>query len=86
MFFHFLLFLADSFTKICCRFFVLIIFYLVQTKNCMTTHHWVRDRVLDWMAKDPTIGVKALQKRLEEQYHLQLSCWLVWDGRNIALE
>lgn len=55
-------------------------------KNSMATNHWVRDRVLDWLAKDPTIGAKALQKRLEEQYHLQLSYWVVWNGRNMALE
>ncbi|WVZ64280.1 hypothetical protein U9M48_013826 [Paspalum notatum var. saurae] len=55
-------------------------------KNCMASNHWVRDRVLDWLAKDPTIGAKALKKRLEEQYHLQLSYWVVWDGRNMALE
>jgi len=35
-------------------------------KNCMATNHWVKDRVLDWLAKDATIGAKALQKRLEE--------------------
>ena len=55
-------------------------------KNSMATNHWVRDRVLDRLAKDPKIGPKALQKRLEEQYHLQLSYWVVWDGRNMALE
>ena len=52
----------------------------------MATNHWVKDRVLDWLAKDATIGAKALQKRLEEQYHLQLSYWVVWDGRKMALD
>ena len=55
-------------------------------KNCMETNHWVKDRVRDWLAKDATTGAKALQKRLEEQYHLQLSYWVVWDGRKMALE
>jgi hypothetical protein len=55
-------------------------------KNNIASNHWVRDRVLDWLAKDPKIGPKALQKRLEEQYHLRLSYWVVWDGRNMALE
>ena len=32
-------------------------------KNCMATNHWVKDRVLDWLAKDATIGAKALQKK-----------------------
>ena len=25
-------------------------------KNCMATNHWVKDRVMDWLAKDNTIG------------------------------
>ena len=88
--------------KFCSRFVELIISILVQIKkmphahtcqstgkvekNCMATNHWVKDRVRDWLAKDATIGAKALQKRLEEQYHLQLSYWVVWDGRKMALE
>jgi len=55
-------------------------------KNCMATNQWVKDRVLDWLAKDNKIGPKELKKRLEEQYHLKLSYWVVWDGRNKALE
>jgi len=55
-------------------------------KNSMATNHWVRDRVLNWLTKDPTIGAAALKKRLEEEYHLQLSYYVVWDGRNMALE
>jgi hypothetical protein len=55
-------------------------------KNSTATNHWVRDRVLNWLAKDPTIGAAALKKRLEEDYHLQLSYYVVWDGRNMALE
>ncbi|CAN6363417.1 unnamed protein product [Urochloa humidicola] len=55
-------------------------------KNIMATNHWVKDRVLDWLAKDNKIGPKDLKKKLEEQYHLNLSHWVVWDGRNKALE
>ena len=43
-------------------------------------------RVLNWLAKDPTIRAAALKKRLEEEYHLQLSYYVAWDGRNMALE
>jgi hypothetical protein len=50
-------------------------------KNKMATNHWVRDRVLSWLAKDPKTGVAALKKRLEEEYHLQLSYYVVWDGK-----
>lgn len=55
-------------------------------KNIMTNNHWVRDRVINWLAKDPTIGVVALRKRLEEQYHMKISNWVVWDGRRMALD
>ena len=53
--------------------------------NCMATNHWVKDRVLSWLAKDPTIGAKEPKERREEQYHLKLSYYLVWDGRNMAV-
>jgi hypothetical protein len=52
----------------------------------MANNHWVRDRVLGWLAKDPTIGAIELKKKLEEQYHLQLSYYVVWDGKSMALE
>jgi len=52
----------------------------------MATNHWVKDRVLSWLAKDLTIRAKELKKRLEEQYHLKLSYYVVWDGRNMAVE
>jgi hypothetical protein len=55
-------------------------------KNIMATNHWVRDRVLNWLTKDPSIGPAALKKRLEEEYHIRLSYYVVWDGRNMALE
>lgn len=33
--------------------------------NKMATNHWVRDRVLNWLTNDPTIGAASLKKRLE---------------------
>jgi hypothetical protein len=27
----------------------------------MATNYWVRDRVVDWLAKDPKFGAKALR-------------------------
>jgi hypothetical protein len=35
-------------------------------KNCMATNHRVKERVLEWLAKDQKIGATTLQKRLEE--------------------
>ena len=52
----------------------------------MATNHWVKDRVISWLATDPKKGAVALKKRLEEDYHLNLSYWVVWDGRRMALE
>jgi len=55
-------------------------------KNKMETNHWVRDRVLNWLAIDPTKGATYLKERLEEEYHVKLSYWVVWDERKMALE
>jgi len=55
-------------------------------KNKMATNHWVKDMVISWLATDPKKGAVALKKRLEEDYHLNLSYWVVWDGRRMALE
>jgi hypothetical protein len=52
----------------------------------MANNHWVMDRVLGWLAKDPTIGATELKKKLEEQYHLQLSYYVVWDSKSMALD
>jgi hypothetical protein len=41
-------------------------------------------RVLNWLTKDPSIGAATLKKRLEEEYHIKLSYYVVWDGREMA--
>jgi hypothetical protein len=40
-------------------------------------------RVLNWLTKDPSIGAATLKKRLEEEYHIKLSYYVVWDGREM---
>jgi hypothetical protein len=53
-------------------------------KNIMATNHWVRGRVLSWITKDPSVRVAALKKRLEEEYHIKLSYYVVCDGKEMA--
>ncbi|WVZ56439.1 hypothetical protein U9M48_006970 [Paspalum notatum var. saurae] len=53
--------------------------------NCMANQFWVRDRVAQWLREDPTIGASALKNKLEEKYLIQLSYWVVYNGRQLAL-
>ena len=55
-------------------------------KNCMATNHWVKDRVINWLREDPTIQPKALRKQLEKKYNIKVSKYIVWDGRQMALD
>ncbi|CAO2197920.1 unnamed protein product [Urochloa humidicola] len=45
--------------------------------NCMASNHWVKDRVINWLRLDPTIGAKALKERLEEKYCIKVSYYLL---------
>ncbi|WVZ88391.1 hypothetical protein U9M48_034918 [Paspalum notatum var. saurae] len=54
--------------------------------NCMATNAWVRDRVIDTLRDEPTIGAAELKKQLEKKYSIKLSYYVVWDGRQMALE
>ena len=36
--------------------------------NCMANNHWVKDRVINWLREDPTIGAKDLKQKLEENF------------------
>jgi hypothetical protein len=52
----------------------------------MANNHWVRDRVIDILRKELTIGAAALLKDLEKKYNITLSYNVVFDGRQMALE
>jgi len=54
-------------------------------RNCMATNHWVKDRVINLLRADPTIGAKALKQKLEEKYCIKISYYVIWDGRQMAL-
>ena len=51
----------------------------------MATNHWVKDRIINWLREDPTLGAKVLKEKLEK-YCIQLSYYIVWDGRQMALD
>ena len=52
----------------------------------MANNVWVRDRVIEKLKKDPTIGAAALKRWLEEKYCIKLSYYVVWDGKEKALD
>lgn len=54
--------------------------------NCIATNHWFKDRVINFLRADPTIGPKALKEKLEEKYCIKISYYVAWDGRQMALD
>jgi hypothetical protein len=52
----------------------------------MANNHWVKDRVINWLRKDPTLGANVLKEKLEENHCIQISYYVVWDGRQMALD
>nr|AAK50592.1 putative transposon protein [Oryza sativa Japonica Group] len=48
--------------------------------NCMAINSWVKDRVINKLREDPTIGAAALKKTLEEKYLITLVilCSMGW--------
>ncbi|WVZ72240.1 hypothetical protein U9M48_020734 [Paspalum notatum var. saurae] len=55
-------------------------------QNCMATNHWFKDRVINFLRADPTIGPKALKDKVEEKYCIKISYYVAWDGRQMALD
>ena len=55
-------------------------------RNYMATNHWVKERVINWLREDPTLGSKVLKGKLEDKYCIQVSYYIVWDGRQMALD
>jgi len=41
---------------------------------------------LMWLREDPTLGAKVLKEKLEEKYCIQESYYVVWVGRQMALD
>jgi hypothetical protein len=52
----------------------------------MANQFWVRDRVVQWLRNDPSEGARKLLNKLQEKYLIKLSYWVVYNGRQLALE
>jgi hypothetical protein len=52
----------------------------------MANQYWVRDRIIQWLRQDSTIGASALKKKLEEKYLITLSYWILYNGRQLVLD
>lgn len=52
----------------------------------MATHHWVAEKAIPFLKKDPNMGAKKLQKELEEKYQVSIGYSTVWHGRQKAVE
>jgi hypothetical protein len=50
----------------------------------MANNHWIKDRVINWLREDPTLGAKVLKDKLEEKYCIQVSYYVVWDGKQMT--
>jgi hypothetical protein len=51
----------------------------------MANNHRVKDRVINWLREDPTLGAKVLKDKLEK-YCIQVSYYAVWDGKQMTLD
>ena len=50
----------------------------------MATYHWVVEKAIPFLKKDPNIGAKKLQKELEDKYYVSIGNSTVWNGRQKA--
>jgi hypothetical protein len=51
----------------------------------MTTMSWVSDRVGDWLRRNPSVGAKQVQNKLEDEFHVKLTYSKAWRGMQDAL-
>jgi hypothetical protein len=52
----------------------------------MATHHWVAEKAIPFLKKDPNMGAMILKKELEERYQVIIGYSTVWLGREKAAE
>ena len=52
----------------------------------MTSYHWVAEKAIPYLKKDPNMGAKKLQKVLEDKYQVTIGYSTVWAGRQKAAE
>jgi hypothetical protein len=52
----------------------------------MTTHHWVAEKAIPFLKKDPNMGAMKLKRELEEKYQMTIGYSTIWLGRQKAAE
>jgi hypothetical protein len=77
------------------RFFVLKVTVLVNEHKCSSSSRisygnankaWVAQKVLPLLRNEPSLGAKALQKRLQDTYNCRVSYDVTWKGMQEALK
>jgi hypothetical protein len=51
-----------------------------------TTKFWIREKIKDWLAEDPTVRPKKLRRRLKDDWKVSISYKKVYDGKALAME
>src|SRR4051812_31613580 len=54
-------------------------------KGHQASTSWISRRAKDIIKEDPTLSANKLQKRLEKQYHIEMSYFKVWAGKKSAM-
>ncbi len=71
------------------------IFILINNHTCISTSKvktitpsraWVADKAVGILRKDPHMGARELQLKLQEQYKVTVAYDTVWSGKEIALK
>ena len=52
----------------------------------MASYHWVAEKAIPFLKKDPNMGSKKLQEELEDKYQVKIGYSTVHLGRDVARE
>ena len=50
------------------------------------TKFWIREKIKDWLAEDPTVWPKELRRRLKDDWKISISYKKVYDGKALAMD
>src|SRR6266508_1384781 len=57
-----------------------------QVISAMASQAWVKERSINILRKEPTIGAKDLKKKLQESYNVTVGYHTVWKGKEKAID
>src|SRR6266542_4226903 len=57
-----------------------------RIKSSMANYHWVAEKAAPIFKRYPNMGSKELKGNIEEKYNVTLSYWVVWKGRQKAMD